>query len=201
MELYAAVQPFVLTIDEYQATFGEDDPEELALLQLQDKELARQIAGVLADLYYLETDLAEPKEGEGLAEEVGTTEDLHELRVIAAALHGKTVDDYHEGRAPAGMQFNHLINHDDSSGYYVPYDFMQAFFVEEVSVGSSVALLAELDALEPVLAERFPEEMAQVAMVTDDDLRADVTGPVGVWHSLRRLCRSSVELGLPIHLG
>lgn len=201
MELYAAVQPLVVTTQEYQAIYGEDDPEELALLQLQDKELATRIADVLADLYYLQTNLAQPGEGEGLVEEVGTTEELHILREIAAASVGKTVDDYHEGRVPAGFQFNHLINHADSSGYYVPYDFMQAFFVEEVSVGSSVVLLQELDALGPLLAEQFPADMATAVIVTDEEERAPVSGPVGIWHSLCRLCRSSVELDLPIHLG
>ncbi|HWI63437.1 MAG TPA: hypothetical protein VNT75_16490, partial [Symbiobacteriaceae bacterium] len=152
MELYAIVQPMVFTTNVYQDTTGEDDPEELALLQLADKQQAERIAGVLQDLYGIETTLATPRDEEGLDEQIGTLEGLHELRQIAAAVHGKTPDDYYEGRIPAGFQFNHLINHDDEDGYYVPADFMQSFFVEEVSVGSAVALLRELDALEPVLA-------------------------------------------------
>lgn len=192
MELYAIVQPMVFTTGVYQDTTGEDDPEELALLQLADKEQAERIAGVLRDLYGIETTLAAPREDEGLDEQIGTLEALHELRRIAAAVHGKTPDDYYEGRVPAGFQFNHLINHDDEDGYYVPVDFMQAFFVEEVSVGSAVALLRELDALEPVLAATFPEQMAG---------DASLDGPVAVWRSLRRFCQSSIEMDLPFRFG
>lgn len=201
MELYASVQPMVLTTEGYQMIYGEDDPEELSLLLLQDKELATRIDEVLHDLYFLQTSLAEPSEGEGLSEEVGTTEDLHQLRVIAAALKDKTPDDYQEGRVPAGLQFNHLINHSDESGYYVPVDFPQAFAIEDVSIGSTAALLQELDALEVPLAIRFPDLVARALAASDEDDQAEIPGPVGVWHSLRRLCRSSLDLNLPIHFG
>jgi len=201
MELYATVQPMVLTTEVYQLIYGEDDPEELALLLLQDKELAVKIDEVMNDLFFLQTNLAEPREGEGLSEEVGTIEDLHELRVLAAATKDMTPDDYQEGRVPAGLQFNHLINHSDESGYYLPVEFPQAFLLEDVSIGSSTALLEELDALEVPLAIRFPAEVAMALAAPDDGERVDIPGPVGVWHSLRRLCHSSLELGLPIHFG
>lgn len=200
MEIYAAVGPLVLTLDAYRDTSGEDDPEELSLMQIADKELAEQIDQVLSDLYYMETDLAAPREGEGLAEEIGSTEELQALREIAAAIHGFTVDDYQEGRVKAGHQFNHLINHAGESGYYLPYDFMQAFVLGEVSLGSAVALLAELEALQAPLAERYPAEMAIALATSDENERADIAGPVGVWHSLARLCRSSIELMMPIQL-
>ncbi len=201
MDLYAAVQPLVLTIDEYQITYGEDDPEELNLMQLQDKEFAQQITSVLNDLYYLETDFDQPKEGEGLSEEVGSLDAIQALREIAASSQEKSIDDYHEGRVPAGFLYNHLINHSDNSGYYVPVDFLQAFFLEETSIGSSVTLLQELDQLEPLLATQFPNEYAEAITVADDRERGPLGGPVGVWLSLRRLCRSSIELGMPIHFG
>lgn len=195
MELYAIVQPMVFTTEFYRETTGEDDPEELALLQLADKEQAEQIAGVLQDLYGLETTLATPRDEEGLDEQIGTLEGLHELRRIAASVHGKTPDDYHEGRVPPGFQFNHLINHDDEDGYYIPVDFLQAFFVEEVSIGSAVALLKELDALEPVLAAAFPEQIAAA------DPGAQQDGPVAVWHALRRFCQSAIAMDLPFRFG
>jgi len=201
MDLYAAVQPLVLTLEEYQIVYGEDDPEELTLMQLHDKEFAAQITGVLNDLYYLETDLDQPKEGEGLSEEVGTLEALHALREIAAASQEKRIDDYQEGRVPAGFLFNHLINHSDTSGYYVPVEFPQAFFLEENSIGSSVNLLQELDALGPLLAAKFPGDYAIALTVADDREHGPLGGPVGVWLSLRRLCRSSIESGMPIHFG
>lgn len=201
MELYAAVQPLVMTSEAYRVVYGEDDPEELAIMQLQDREVARQIGSVLNDLYFLDVDYSEPLEGEGLSEEVGTTADLHSLRQIAAAMNDKTTDDYHEGRVPAGYIFNHLINHSDVDGYYVPVSFPQAFFLEETSIGSSVVLLIELDALEAPLAAQFPTEVALTLTIEDDEERGPLTGPVGTWHSLRRLCRSSIALGMPIQFG
>lgn len=204
--LYGAVQPLVLTIEEYQSIYGEDDPEELALMQLQDKELASQITGALKDLYWAETEFAHPRQGEGLSLEIGAVTDLHELREIAAAMHEKTVDDYHEGRVPAGFPFNHLINHSDTDGYYFPIEFPQAFFLEEISIGSAINLLEELDALEPALAARYPTELMQAITLShaegdEDEPGVDLSGPVGVWHALRRLCRSAIEQNMPIHFG
>ncbi|MFZ5817897.1 MAG: hypothetical protein ACOY93_21815 [Bacillota bacterium] len=200
MEIYAAVGPLVLTQEGYRLTYGEDDPEELVLMQMEDRQMAEEIDQVLHDLYFLETDLAEPREGEGLAEEVGTMEELQALREIAAALEGHTVDDYQEGRVKAGLLFNHLINHAGNAGYYLPYDFPQAFVLGETSLGSAAALQRELDVLQLALAERYPVEMATALATPDEEERAALTGPVGVWHSLSRLCRSALALGLPIHL-
>jgi hypothetical protein len=201
MEIYAAVQPLVPTREAYQMMYGEDDPEELSIMQLQDKEVAERIISVLRELYFMESNFDQPREGEGLSETIGTAEDLGELRRIAAAEHGKTPDDYQGGGVPVGFQFNHLINHADDEGYYLPVDFPQAFFVEEISIGSAVALLAEMDALESVLAAQFPGEVALALSTPDDEERVQLNGPVGVWHALRRLCRSAIELEMPIHLG
>lgn len=201
MEIYAAVAPLVLTLEGYQLTYGEDDPEELALMQIADKELAEQIDQVMNDLYFLETTLAEPLEGEGLEEEVGSVADLQALREIAAGLQGQSIAEYQEGKVKAGLLFNHLINHEEESGYYLPYDFPQSLVLGETSLGSAVALLRELEALEPVLSERFPTEMAVAKATDDEEERADLSGPVGVWHSLGRLCRSAIALGMPIQLG
>lgn len=200
MEIYAAVGPMVLTPEGYWLTYGEDDPEELSLMLIEDKELATEIDQVLNDLYFLETHLADPGDDEGLDEEVGTMEELQALREIAAELQGHTVDDYQEGRVKAGLRFNHLINHAGNSGYYVPYDFPQAFVLGELSLGSAVALQQELAALQPALQERYPAEVAVALSTDDEEERADLSGPVGVWHSLSRLCRSAIAMGLPIHL-
>ena len=194
------VRPLVMTSSMYADITGETDPEELALMQVQDREVAEQVASVLSDLYGIESTLLEPREEEGIDIIVGTLGDIGLLRAIAAAMHGKTEADYQEGRVPAGFQFNHLINHAGDSGYYVPVDFMQAFVVGDVSVGSAVALLQELAALEPVLAESYPEEYRVAVAATDEDL-VELEGPVGVWWALRQLCRSAVELDLPVQLG
>lgn len=201
MELYAAVQPMVLTDEGYRLIYGEDDPEEIDLMRLQDKDLATRISNVLRDLYFMEADFAAPHDGEGLTEEVGSVDDLHELRLFAAALQQKTPDDYYEGKVAPGFPFNHLINHSDDDGYYLPVDFPQAFFMDETSIGSAVVLLQELDALEAPLAAAFPAEMALALATPDDEERPPLCGPVGVWHALRRLCHSSLEMNLPIQFG
>lgn len=201
MELLGSVQSMVLTIDQYQQVYGEDDPEELNLLQLEDKELARRIAGAVNDLYFMDAAFDQPSDEEGLSEEIGTVEDFRLLRTLAAESMGKSVDDYHEGRVPPGFLYNHLINHEEDSGYYLPVDFMQAFVLEDISLGSSVALLKELEALEPLLAGLHRDLVSQALQAPDDQPRPPIPGPVGVWHALCRLCRSSIQTGLPIHLG
>lgn len=126
--------------------------------------------------------------------------DLQALRELAASIHGHSVDDYQEGRVKAGLQFNHLINHAGNSGYYLPYDFPQAFVLGELSLGSAVALQQELTALGPALAERYPADVGAAMATPDEEERADLTGPVGVWHALSRLCRSAIALNMPIQL-
>ncbi|MGE5673251.1 MAG: hypothetical protein ACM3XM_05140 [Mycobacterium leprae] len=201
MELSAAVQPLVYTPEMYAATSGEEDPEELDLMQLVDRVKAQKIADVLRDLYGLEVDLAEPREEDGEYAEVGDTDELELLRQIAAAVQGHTVDDYYEGRVAPGFVYNHLINHANTDGYYLPVDFPQAFFIDEVSVGSAVRLQAELAALEPALASRYPNQVALVAATPEDEEPDLPGGPVRVWAALSRLTRSALQLNLPIHFG
>ncbi|HEY3365039.1 MAG TPA: hypothetical protein VGK74_08310 [Symbiobacteriaceae bacterium] len=201
MELDAAVRPLVYSPELYAALFGEDDPEELSLMQVQDQEKARQIEDVLRDLYALEVTLSAPAEIEGEQLELGDSTELDDLRSIAAATQGHTPDDYWDGNVPPGFVFNHLINHSATDGYYLPVDFPQAFFVEEISIGSAVVLLQELEALGPVLAEHYPEEMQTALTTPDDEEPEGLTGPVRVWQALRRLCHWSAELDLPICLG
>lgn len=201
MELFAMVQPLVRTRQTYQDMYGDEDPEELERMEQQDRDLAERIDGVLYDLYGLQTNLAEARDGEGLDEYVGGIDELHELRAIAASINDKTEDDYHEGNVAPGFPFNHLINHADDEGFYLPVDFLQAFVMEEISIGSAVALLRELEALEPVLADRYPDQVALALTTPDDEERAPIEGPVGVWHSLRRLCRSAIALNMPVQLG
>lgn len=205
MEIFASVAPLVTDPAERAFLLGDDDPELLGELTTQEIALATSIDTILHDLYFLETDFATFKTGEGASELLGTVDEVLALKRFAAAQEGFTPEDYLEGRVKAGHRYNHLINHDESSGYYVPVDYMQAFAFEgedgDISVGSSVALLAELEALEAPLKEAHPAEMA-LALATDDEgERAPLTGPVGVWHALIRLCRSSIETGLPIQIG
>lgn len=200
MEIYGSVQPLVLTRRAYAMLYGEDDPEELSLMQLHDRAVAQAIDDVMRLLYYTETDLAAPKEGEGLSEEIGTEEELEELRRIAAGLHNKTPEEYQEGGVPVGFQFNHLINHASDSGYYLPVEFPQAFVMQDISIGSAVVLLQELEALEPVLTTLYPDQISQARSRSDEEEPIALEGPVKVWDALIRLCRSAIELGMPIVL-
>jgi len=200
MEVFGVVRPLVLTAELYADISGETDPEELALMQVQDRGVAEEVADVLSDLYAIDTTLTVPRADEGLDEPIGTVADIRELRRIAAAIHGKTEDDYQEGRVAAGFAFNHLINHAEDSGYYVPVDFLQSFVVGDSSVGSAVALLRELEMLDLVLAEMFPQEY-NLATNTPIEEYLELPGPVGVWRALRRLCQSAIDLDLPVQLG
>lgn len=201
MEVFGNVEPLVRTAEVYAMISGEDDPETLAHLELQDRQVAEQIAGVMWDLYGLETTLAVPRDEEGLDAFIGTVDDLLLLKQIAASVHGKAVADYQEGRVPVGFEFNHLINHAETDGYYLPVDFLQSFVIEETSIGSAVALLRELDALEPVLAGQFPEAVTATLAASDDEEPPHAEGPVGAWSALRRLCQSAVAVDMPIRLG
>lgn len=202
--LFAAVEPLVWTQEVYRQVYGEDDPEELDLMMLEDMEQARAIGEALRDLFLLDVDLTRPRAEAGPQEEVGPVADLHALRAIAAEAAGLTPDDYYEGRAPAGGRFQHLINHDDSGGLYLPADFLQPFWLGDeeegedppVSVGSAPALLRELGELRVPLYSRFPAEMA--AAEGGEEVPA---GPVRVWQVLTRLCRAAVDLDLPLVFG
>lgn len=197
--LFAAVHPLVWTLNVYSQAYGEDDPEELQLLRLGDQERARAIVEVLQDLFFLAApSLLVEREEEGPQEEIAPVEALHQLRRCAAEAAGYSVDDYHEGRVPPGHVYQQLINHSDCEGYYLPQDFPQAFWVDEVSVGSVPALLRDLQAVAPALAARYPVEWA--AAEQGEELEA-TAGPVRVWQVLERLCRSSLELDLPLAFG
>jgi len=207
MTLYAVVQPMVRTLDGYKAAYGEDDPEELRLMQIKDRALADTIIEVLRDLFDLEYDeLSEPSEGEGIQFDLGPVHWIHQLRELAAAVEGKTVDEFHDGRAGVGVRMNHLINHDEG-GLYVPAKFPQAFFVDTVAVGSAPMLLTELEALTAALAERWPPAMARARTLAENgaDLPEEpprgLRGPVWTWLTLTVLCRAAVARRQAVHLG
>lgn len=201
--IVGVVTPLVWTVGAYRDAYGIDDPEELDLLQIEDVERARRIEAALMDLYGLDLDLTGPREQEGPEEEIGTPADLRQLRELAARAAGHTLDAYYEGEVPAGHLYQHLINHDDNSGYYLPVEFPQPFWLggeedgtEAISVGSAVALRRELEALRPVLQEQFLGEMAAA-------LAGNVppSGPVRVWAALLQLTAASLEMDLPVLLG
>jgi len=124
--------------------------------------------------------LGEP--GEALADghRIGSYSALHMLRGLAVAYEGQgasvqelseddlesTIDAFYARDDDAPTRFEHLINHSDAEGYYVPMEIGEPVGieyrpaaddpdpeagVENVSIGSSLALLRELNELQPVL--------------------------------------------------
>lgn len=200
MFITAAVTPLVLSLEGYTDRFGEDDPEELTLMQVSDRERAQAMSEVLQDLFFLEYDAATPRDEEGLALEFPLVA-LQQLQEIAAAAEGYTVEEIQSGKAPLGVRYTQLINTNPEYGVYLPVAFEQSFFVEEMGVGSAIILAHDLDSLAPHLAARWPELVAEAPEWDVESLDPEEMGPVHVWQCLRVLCQNAGELNLPVQLG
>jgi hypothetical protein len=152
-----------------------------------------------------EIDLGEPEELLGFGQRVGSYSALHVLRGLAVAVdrlgHGADVlteEDFAEaigefyelGKIETG--FPHLLHHSDTEGYYVPFTLPGPMTVtgavkhqdgehEEVavSVGSSPALLAELDRLAPHLG--LTQDMGHLGEEAFDELAAAHRWPTAAW--------------------
>lgn len=154
--------------------------------------------------------------GQEIKGEIGSSGGFQQLRSYAAyiAVHsaapdepdmsviGHELNEMYQHRIPYG-KFAHLINHSDSSGYYIPIDFAEPFTFDapafdggtrKVDVGSSVALLRELDAMNEFL--KVPGDCGQLngtarlAQLTESDIfESEKRG----WGMMRWLARESVE--------
>jgi hypothetical protein len=125
------------------------------------------------------TDIGEPSGPMSGGHRLGLYSDLHVLRGLALlyeregadAARASTEDElysesdrFYEADPPLPTRFAQLVNHSDSDGVYVPLPVPQPVFVNgtvripgqddedvSVSIGSSTALLAELDELAPLI--------------------------------------------------
>jgi hypothetical protein len=126
------------------------------------------------------TNIGEPSGPMSGGHRIGMYSDLHVLRGLALrfeqqgapGLAGATEDElyalseaFYETDPPAPTRFNHLINHSDADGIYIPLPLPEPVYVtgsmkltpddeeEEInlSIGSSEELLRELDELAPVI--------------------------------------------------
>ncbi len=97
---------------------------------------------------------------------------------------------YESGKSETG--FPHLLHHSDAEGYYVPYTLPEPMVVtatvkdedgedEEtvISIGSSPALLAELDRLAPHLG--LTQDMGELGEEEFDELAAAHKWPTAAW--------------------
>jgi hypothetical protein len=125
------------------------------------------------------TSIGEPSGPMSGGHEVGDYTDLHVLRGLAlrfeqegaAGLAGASEDElyalteaFYRSDPPGDTRFSHLVNHSDADGVYIPMPLAQPVYVtgtlqlidrdEEqinLSIGSSEALLCELDELAPLI--------------------------------------------------
>ncbi|WP_282205202.1 hypothetical protein [Kitasatospora fiedleri] len=165
----------------------------------------------------------EPESGPRFGERIWGYSGLHALRRLAAhlAAHGRLPEPSADGERATDDPvlraayehvpderpgpFDHLIHHSDCEGYYAPVDFASVLADPELTgglLGSSVRLLAELDALARALGlpdDLDPEAEEVTAAHEDPDPAAEGWRRYGteafVCLQLRLAARHSVENG------
>jgi len=149
--------------------------------------------------------------------QVGTYSHLHVLRGLAillekngpAAVARMSEDDFEQAaeffyaREPSATRYSHLIDHQDDRGYYVPFELPEPVAVEAklagrnepllITVGSSKALLRELDELNAVL--EMPGDAGELGKVNFEKVSSAHSWPIAahVWGVLRLYARESAE--------
>lgn len=149
-------------------------------------------------------------DGESLEADVGITE-LHSLRGYAAHIelegeppkttldgkgHYPTLKRIYDG-TDSSKRFQHLINHSDCGGYYIPIEFAEPVLLERRSftlgtdgpVGSSQKLLSELDEINKylnVVGDYGQVERGSVEQTIRDDPWASEKHAWSVLHWLAR---------------
>lgn len=164
--------------------------------------------------------LGTTKDDEDFVERIGHYSGVQLLRSYAAhiAVHGKPpeeegresinteLDEMYEGKRPFAP-FDHLINHSDAEGFYVPVDFKEPFVFQartydgegtwDCYVGSSQRLLHELDELNKHL--KMPGDYGDLGGFEPLSKVVDER-PYGaecwVWAVLHWFARASVERNL-----
>jgi hypothetical protein len=151
---------------------GESSLKSLKEDPSSDSELSMLVGYLVANFPEAKSlDFKEPLPDVTEGHRVGTYSDLHFLRGLAVLVEqdsdmSATTQEELEAAAEAfykredqSTRFEHLLQHADDSGYYVPFEFPKGMWVEgtieedevQISIGSSQALLRELDALGPVI--------------------------------------------------
>lgn len=145
---------------------------------------------------------------------VGTAQDLHSLRAFALYWEKR-------GRAPTEEEraqqypllqdlydakerterFQHLIDHSDSDGYYLPLDFANPVTILTdvegfLSIGSSLRLLGELEELIQPLWRGAKQAAPEIEWAVDE--KDPWMQEKLVWRNLTWLCRNSKDYNLVV---
>ncbi|MBX9669388.1 MAG: hypothetical protein K2X93_17330 [Candidatus Obscuribacterales bacterium] len=157
--------------------------------------------------------------GQNYTDQIGRAASMHQFKSYAACIarHGAAPDEpepslishelneMYQGRLPFAP-FQHIINHSDSDGYYIPVDFESPFKFNapsmsggsfECDAGSSHALLRELDELNKYL--KMPGDYGELCGSgrVQQEIRGDkFETEKWVWAVMRWLARESVEKNL-----
>lgn len=161
-------------------------------------------------------DIKDPSDLVAGGHRVGGYSDLHILRGLAMAieqshprLHDLTeqeleviAESFYRQEQPT-TTFPHLINHPDDSGFYVPYELPTPMTISgipkgydekiNVTFGSSVSLLAELERLNAAL--QLPGDLGELGEEAFVALAEQHKWPTAtyVWGVLRLYARESLE--------
>ncbi|MFE4460459.1 hypothetical protein ACFROC_24150 [Nocardia tengchongensis] len=133
-------------------------------------------------------------------------------RPLAPVAEGESAADDPAIEAVGSSFTSHLICHSDCEGYYVPVDFREVLFSDELDgalVGSSTALLRELVYVAPYLGIRLVDGRLSDAEVeriyAGLDHAADGPHPffreLEIWIMLFEAARISIENGTIIEFG
>jgi hypothetical protein len=167
------------------------------------------------------THIGEPTGRMSEGDRLGLYSDLHILRGLALRLERagaeslaqcteaelqEETDRFYDTEPPLATRFQHLVNHSDCDGVYVPLPLREPVTVSgtlklpgadeedvNVSIGSSEALLEELDELDPILA--MPGDRGSLSEKHFEQTVAEHRWPTAayVWGLLHWYARESVR--------
>lgn len=150
---------------------------------------------------------------------MGGYDSLHYLRLQAARIDvvDAAKETLYKDAFLVQYQNQHLINHEDNQGYYIPVDFDEPVWTDlpEQSIGSSVQLDQELDRVWPHLKDSelpkfaLPSELDRFVwngrfrkhlqkIIKEYDVPKALAREEYTWLKLKLAAQKSIQFGLPI---